>query len=350
MTSGKKLIIENTGDKKMKSAAQWFAHLNSHTCSEKDIEDFNNWLDEDPGHALEFSVYEDIWERVGDLDVAELTRKGQTSWTRLLAYCKNTRLLNPWTAPGAFAWTSAAAVFIASLVLISNNGHGPGNNYYSTAIGEQLTISLEDGSTAFLNTQTSLSVEYSDNAREITLEEGEVVFSVSKDPERPFQVHAQGKTLQVVGTEFNVRSNSDQLNVTVLEGIVEIDPPRNETPVAHAQPVRVKRGETWSLNPESAEKVLQKTASLELRRIHAMRSGKHDFDSNSLADVIAEVNRYTDLELIIADEELKQIQVSGIFRIGDVENIVQALEHVFPIHAEHSNNAIILSKRKKESI
>ena len=61
---------------------------------------------------------------------------------------------------------------------------------YETAVGERSTFTLSDGSIVTLNTNSELTVHYSDTRREARLARGEANFEVAKNRAKPFVVRA----------------------------------------------------------------------------------------------------------------------------------------------------------------
>ncbi len=86
-------------------------------------------------------------------------------------------------------WAVAAAVAVAMVCVLwlvfRPLGHGPS---YVTGIGEQQALKLEDGSVIHLNTLTRVEVQYSAHDRVVRLLNGEALFLVTRDPNRPFIV------------------------------------------------------------------------------------------------------------------------------------------------------------------
>ena len=94
-------------------------------------------------------------------------------------------------------------------------------------------VELPDGSVAFLNHNST--VKYDKEFSPRTLEvHGEVFLSVVES-ETPFVVKSQLGELTVLGTEFNVKSHAEELEVEVEDGIVELQ--------TKAQTEKLKRGE-----------------------------------------------------------------------------------------------------------
>jgi transmembrane sensor len=97
-----------------------------------------------------------------------------------------------------------------------------GKQVYETAISQQRTVTLADGSAVQLNTHTRLEVQLSGKLRELHLLEGEALFTVAHDTTRPFEVHVGEAVVRAVGTQFNIRRDVRDTTVSVLEGAVHV--------------------------------------------------------------------------------------------------------------------------------
>ena len=81
---------------------------------------------------------------------------------------------------------------------------------YSTNIGEQSSVLLEDGTLVKLNTKTTIKLDYTAEFRLVELVEGEAIFNVAKDPNRPFRVNAGQTVAEALGTSFNVYRQNEK--------------------------------------------------------------------------------------------------------------------------------------------
>lgn len=82
------------------------------------------------------------------------------------------------------------------------------------------TVVLPDGSQVYLNHQSAISYEENFNPRALTLT-GEAYFTVVSG-ESPFTVTTAHGTVEVLGTEFNVKTTSKQIAVDVKKGLVAL--------------------------------------------------------------------------------------------------------------------------------
>jgi transmembrane sensor len=142
---------------------------------------------------------------------------------------------------------------------------------------------------------------------------GEAFFEVAKDPTRPFVVTAGSRQVIAVGTAFNVRLQDRQLRVTLVEGRVRViiapAPDSPALPVTPVTPVTLEAGSALVATENGVERI----EKLDVARATSWRSGTLVFDGERLADVVAEMNRYSHEKLVISNAVLADRKVSGVF-------------------------------------
>ena len=95
----------------------------------------------------------------------------------------------------------------------------------ATQIGERRTFTFNDGSEVTLNTATRINLDYNEKRRYLRLQQGEALFKVAKDPNRPFVVAIGDRTVVALGTSFLARRDTGTIAVTLIEGKVSVSTP-----------------------------------------------------------------------------------------------------------------------------
>src|SRR4029077_5426176 len=75
---------------------------------------------------------------------------------------------------------------------------------YATALGEQRSLALSDGSTVQLDSLSKIRIRYGEHDRPVVLLQGQALFHVAKDTTRPFIVDIGQTRVRAVGTQFDV--------------------------------------------------------------------------------------------------------------------------------------------------
>ena len=106
--------------------------------------------------------------------------------------------------------------------------------------GGEYNLILSDGTRVIVNSLSKLvfPVKFSGKSREITLEEGEAYFEVSKDKTRPFLVTVKGVQVEVLCTTFNIKAYpEDECSYTTLvEGKVKLNPENKASKTQYFEP------------------------------------------------------------------------------------------------------------------
>jgi transmembrane sensor len=165
------------------------------------------------------------------------------------------------------------------------------------------------------------------------MDRGEAFFSVAHDPERPFVVTTSDGTITVLGTRFNVRQEAERMIVSVIEGRVEVVPTAPRAPAT-----TLVRGEQLFLERGTDSSVERGT---DVERITAWWQQKLMFDGVSLIDAVQEINRYVDERIEIADPGLEGVRISGVFRTGDSEGFISALDNLVGVNAVTGSDEVI---------
>lgn len=228
---------------------------------------------------------------------------------------------------------------------------------YRTGKGEQRTVVLADGSTVMLGADTVVSAEVSGRRRTVVLHRGEALFSVKHEPGRPFSVLAANGTVRDIGTVFAVHSSSDRVQVSVLEGLVEV---RAHAPGQLDLTQETGRGDGDLQSDERA--ILAEGDRLwygrdgQLSAVHKvdrdlMAAGFHGklvFDALPLGQVIEEVSRYRDGEIRILDPSLSSLPVSGVFHQDHLGGLFKALELALPVTVTAVNQRLMMVERRHD--
>lgn len=321
-------------------ASAWFVEFRSGDMTSATRARFDEWLRRSPEHIQAYLEVAAGWSELptadpeGRIDIqALLTRASSLPAGNVIPL--NTverparRAERSRRAPVLAASVACLAVAIcASAWFLIQRGAT-----YSTGIGEQRTVMLADGSTVVLNALTTVTVRVTQRVREVDLQKGQALFHDVEDKTRPFIVRSDGTTIRAIGTQFDVHQRADGTVVTVIEGQVAVA----ETPVVGPgpnnpfslgskpqfapttqSPVVLSAGEQVVVTPQQIEKpehadVPAATAWVEKRLV---------FDDTPLQDVAEQFNLYSPRQLIIVDQALRSVGISGVYSSADPDSLI----------------------------
>lgn len=198
------------------TAAWWFARWHSGDMTRRERRAFARWRREQPDAAREF----DRMQQLGK--VAE-----HLPQDRVRALLGGAVPARPSRRRVAMPLRVGIACAALALVALAGWWSLPGEAPTFTTVvgadrGERKQVTLPDGSVLDINGNTLAEVKFYAGRREIELQGGEILFSVSPEAERPFIVRAGSGDVRVTGTVFDVRRDEDVVTVLVRSGTVEV--------------------------------------------------------------------------------------------------------------------------------
>lgn len=209
------------------------------------------------------------------------------------------------------------------------------------AVGaEPQPIALEDGSVLYMNGESQVRVGFSPARRVVELLEGQALFDVAHDRDRPFEVFAADTKIEALGTKFIVEYGVDQVTVTVVEGRVRVGA-RNHTSAAGealARPDSPLARHPLELTAEQVALVFAngeaRTGSASALRPSAWQAHQFTYKNESLSVIAAEFNRFNAVKIAVADPELAKARFSGVFDAHDPETFIAFLELAAAVRVE----------------
>jgi len=297
--------------------------------SEADQAELDGWLEESLANRTAYWRLKATWKRADRLDAL--------------------RPMSPLTAiPSARRFPKSSLKLAAAITLLAIIGGAvwfadqtPESRTFATAVGERSNLQLPDGSRVELTTSTTIRVANSTAVRKVWLDKGEAFFQIVHDDHRPFVIHALDFRVVDLGTEFSVRREADRIEVMVLKGSVQIDPPQS---AEDHKPVRLSAGETAVADNHSTS-VSRKSGS-ELADALSWRNGILVFRGAPLSEVAAEFNRYNTEKIVIDDPEVSRLTVSARLPATDVDAFARVARNFIGLNVKHSGDEIHLSRSR----
>jgi len=325
-------------------ASLWIARIDREL-SAQEQQELTHWLAASEQHRSVLFEMAELWDKMDSLArLADLFQAPQPASTP----ARKPRFYGAIAASLAlvalvFSWNLIAPQQ-ASLIAWLHSDPAVVDGVYETAVGEHSNVNLPDGSVLVLNTNSRVVVKYSEDHRLFLLQRGELNIEVAHDKSRPLSVVAGNKVVQAVGTAFNVRiRNDNEIALLVTDGKVLV---AKQTAQQTIEKIVAKRLPKNSMAVAKGEKVIlgaqQETiAKADENEISAKLSWKQGnliFRGETLEDALVEINRYTSVQFEVTDESIKQERIAGLFKAGDVDGLLAALEQNFNIRNQRIGN------------
>lgn len=345
-------------------AAAWLIRLDGDgKLSSEEQRALEAWLRRNPAHGRELRRLAKLWDNMNILTELAVPLVEDGGAARRPGHIRFSR-----KALTAIAACLVAGIAVSILLIKHNDSDWRTNGLYATAVGQQRSVDLEDGSTMTLNTDTQVRVEFGSEYRDIELLQGEAHFVVATNPVHPFRVSAGRGRIRAVGTTFSVYLRTDSVEVAVTEGSVAVEAVNSNhrltsssgksvLSASYSTPRElgfVQSGEVATIQGtrnDSLEqiKLLRNTGAAdeaELSRRLSWTEGVLYFSGEPLADVVREISRYTKTQIEFADAETGAIRIGGRFPVGETETMLDALEETFGLRVEYlADDRVIISTK-----
>lgn len=365
-------------------AAEWFVD-----CREGDLDPaaekaFNQWLRRSPEHIAAYMEVAAFWA-----DVPNFVAKENIDVSALIAYARAEDNIVPLAAvgrtphhenakpadsaitemlragtpltPARTSWRmSLLAASFATAVVGLGSWSLMYRDTYRTGVGEQRLVLLEDGSTVELNARSRLRVRFTDEMRNIKLLEGQALFRVTKDPQRPFVVTSGDASVRAVGTQFDVYRKKTGTTVTVIEGKVAVTDssvPSSQLSQVSTSHSPLKRLENPD-NPDAGTIILsageQLVVSMKMPSLPkpanilvatAWTQRQIVFQGAPLGEVVEEFNRYNPRQMTLLDESLQSVRVSGVFSSTEPASLLRFLREQVHLEVTEGDESVQISRR-----
>lgn len=299
-------------------ALAWFARLRAPAAGPADRAAFEAWRAADAAHGAAYAEVEALWASpefaAAVVRNAPPVRRPRRVFVRALAACAAALVM----AVGLGAAFDLTTRLRADAI---------------TAVGERRAVTLPDGSTVLLNSDSAVTWHEDAAHRGVRLLAGEAFFDVVHDEARPFVVQAGEARVRVVGTAFSVRQGENGVYVTVLRGAVRVS-----AAGAAAAPLQLGPGGTALVAGGKAES----RGEADVDALLAWRDGRFIFRECTFGAVIDSLSRYHKGWVVVANGALANLPVSGNYSLDDPQAIVDSLAKAVGAQATHVTSRLTI--------
>nr|WP_246623537.1 FecR domain-containing protein [Sphingomonas colocasiae] len=283
------------------------------------------WRDADPAHDAAFWRAWTTWSGAGRTAIA-----ADESWRAEAA-----ALRSGWR-PRARRWIwIAAPVGLAASVALAlgiPNLTRPAAIEIATRVAETRVVALADGSRVTVGGRSGIEARVDATGRRVELARGQAFFEVAHDPARPFVVVAGDAEITVRGTRFDVRLVGDDVQVSVLEGKVEVRRRGLLSLLSAGAPDAVLTGGQKSeLAPQAGAFAPAAPAATVPGE---WRSGRLYYADAPLSEILADAARYSAARIEASSPAIGAMSLTMSYRAGDDEGLRHAIEAALPVRVE----------------
>ncbi len=310
-------------DEVTRQALDWVTRLKTGDPKQSDLDACRAWRDQSPEHATRFREAAKLWSQ---LRIAAVELREEEA-----ARAPGPVIASPMSAARyllgrrAFLGGAIAASAVAYMVVRPPFELWPSlaelRADYRTAKGEQRRVDLGGGAVMEMNTQTSLRVKSLSGGLEIDLISGEALVETRATPESPVVLRAASGFISSLDTaRFNVRCLDGQVEVTCLQGVVNVEQSRQSVSLQADQEIAYSdQGLGASVAANLADRTSWQNKTLIFR-------------NRPLYDVVKEVNRYLPGRIVVTNAVLGKKVVNGTYQIDRLNDVIGQVQQLFGAH------------------
>lgn len=317
-----------------RSASEWLIALRDAPDDQDLRQDHRRWLAADEGHRNDWGETLRTWQLMAMTLPAHIEDWGASAEARDTRLEKTprpdgraaaqrrrpeelrpprSRLRRPALILGGLAASLLSVVLLLPDALVTLRAD------QRSGTGEVRSIELEDGSRLQLAPQSAVALTFDPSERRVELLRGEAFFEVVPETDRPFRVEAARTETVVLGTRFTVGLSERSATIGVEEGAVQVTTPADREGTAAG----------YSLSPGDVLEVAangdRTTRQVAPSLVAAWRDGLLAAQHRPLGELVAVLDRYFDGIIIVADPQLAEAPMTGLYKLSDPEAALRAM-------------------------
>lgn len=344
----------------------------SEEASERELSELDEILSSDPSFHAHYEYLKSKWTLKGGAGSME---REDAKLQRIIAKAEYLRsgaegqVKRPLIKRLLTRWTIAASIVIGSFFVYrgfvvhknANVAELVRVKVVAAKVADKREVRLPDGSIVILNSDSKLSYnpDFNGKTREVVLE-GEAYFDVTKQPNKPFIVHAGGIKVKVLGTAFNIKNYKDERNIetTLLRGQIEVTGLKsaNGKPlIMHPNqklivPQKEQREQIETKEPAVIEPLvlvnLDASLKQEERKETSWMYNRFEFRGEDFQSLAKNLERRLKIKIHFLDEESKSIRFNGSFENESPDQVFLALQKVAQFSYKINYNEVYIKSEK----
>lgn len=308
----------------LREGGEWVDKLTSGAATENDAQALLRWRNQSSAHAHAFHEAVSLQDALACVDQRDVVTLSES-----MSHAPTSRraLLG-----GGLAAAAAAGVYVTvkpplelwpSLAEVAAD--------YRTTKGERRHLSLSHNLSVEMNTQTSLSRDAVADGYGLKLIGGEVAVTTKLSNRERFQLAASGGWVTASQAQFDVRYEGGKVCVTCTAGTVQVETPQKVSLLTPSKQV------TYVGKQTSVVVAVDPTI------VTSWRRGQIVLHDVSLAEAVAEINRYRSGRIVIANSDLKRQRVNTVLQLSDLGDVVVLIRHMTGAHATEVGDFVLLT-------
>jgi ferric-dicitrate binding protein FerR (iron transport regulator) len=243
-------------------------------------------------------------------------------------------------------WIRTAAMFILPLItaagvyIYMSETKSADPLIISVDRGQKASVTLPDGSKAWLNSLSKLTYTSDYNKKERRLElDGEAYFEVAHNPEKPFIVKGNAISVEALGTSFGVKAYNEDVVISsiLMKGKVKVTTPVGSTILKPNERILF-------------DKSNRQTNKLKVTNAVDFTGWIHNelrFENESLEEIAKNIQRIYNVKIIFASDRLKKLRYTGTVENNSLESLLNIITLTSPISFQVNKQTVMFDENPK---
>lgn len=321
---------------KIKEEAIYWLACEKEGLNELEKQELKHWLESNQEHQKAYNRMKLVHQMAKSIskENAQILSEQAHKEARKIKFLEKTRY-----------FSSAAAILLivcfSAFKIYDNNFAVQYSKTFQTDKTNLANQQLPDGSSIFIDAKTNLNIEFYKGKREVTLNDGRVMFEVAKDENRVFIIKSGDINIEVVGTKFEVIHKKDTTTVNVEEGIVKtyfssyFFDKQNEKLLTKENSITYSN---FQGNINNQEKINPEKIAL-------WRENLISLNKVSLKDAFDEFSKYNDISTSFSSKEVENYLITAEFSSTQLEIFLKTINKIYPLKIDKNDKVIKISKK-----
>lgn len=285
----------------------------------------NEWRNASTENEKLFKQVVYIWENSPQPNVKE--PDVDLAWEKVFS-----QIQAPKKKSSLYLRIAASLIFLIGLGFAISLMRSPSMLTVKTAYNEIKQVQLADGSTVWVNQNSSFTYPSSikGDERKVQLT-GEAFFEIHPDPTKPFIIETEKTITQVLGTSFDIRAYANELTeVSVRTGKVSFSDKQK------TQTVYLTANDKGVLNTDG---MVVKTEEFDANNI-TWQERKLVFNDRTVNDVAPSLERYFHVEIKIENKDILNCHFTGTFKDPKLKEVMDVICKTLQLTYEMKNKTV----------
>ena len=321
---------------KIKEEAIYWLACEKEGLNELEKQELKHWLESNQEHQKAYNRMKLVHQMAKSIskENAQILSEQAHKEARKIRFLEKTRY-----------FSSAAAILLivcfSAFKIYDNNFAVQYSKTFQTDKTNLANQQLPDGSSIFIDAKTNLNIEFYKGKREVTLNDGRVMFEVAKDENRVFIIKSGDINIEVVGTKFEVIHKKDITTINVEEGIVKtyfssyFFDKQNEKLLTKENSITYSN---FQGNINNQEKINPEKIAL-------WRDNLISLNKVSLKDAFDEFSKYNDISTSFSSKEVENYLITAEFSSTQLEIFLKTISKIYPLKIDKNDKNIKISKK-----